>query len=114
MIRAGELRERVEFQRGVYTQNDSGGGDWVYNTILNTYAKVREVSPRSEVTASQDNLINLIEITIRYRPSVFLKIGDLIKWRGFTFTVAKNMKVDFLRTTITIQATSEMETSQRG
>lgn len=112
-LNAGELRELITIKRPERTQNDTGGIETTYKTLIaQTYASVKELTASADVIASQENLKTLVEIKMRYRPTN-IKIGDLIEWRGFNFVVAKSMKVDYLRTTITITAVSEMETTKR-
>lgn len=112
-MKAGELRELITVQKPTRVQNPSGGYSTEYTDILKgTYAKVTEVSASSEIIASQEDITSLVEFVIRYRPTE-IKIGYRILWRDFIFTVAKQMKVDFLRTAITITAKSEIETTLR-
>lgn len=116
MIPAGVLRELIKIQRPerVLIPDSGGAYETVYNDILpKTYAKVTEVSPSNEIIASQQNLKELVEFIIRYRQDINIQIGDRIIWREFNFTVASSMKVDPLRTRITITAVSEIEESNR-
>ena len=112
MIRAGELREKIQIQRPVRVANDSGGFDTVYETILNTFAMVVEDRSNPNLVASQENIYNYVHFKIRYRPEIFLKIADKIDWRGNNFIV-NNIKVDYLRTQIDIYVNSDIESSQR-
>lgn len=112
-LNAGELREIISIQRPERVSNGTGGYATTYQDLIpRTYASVIEVTPSADVIASQENLKTLVQIKMRYRPTI-IKIGDLIKWRGFNFVVASSMKVDALRTTITITAASEMESTKR-
>lgn len=113
MIPAGLLRENIRVKRSVKTENPAGGWttDWV--TVHETLAKVEEKKPSLDVIAQQENMSTFIEIKIRFNPNVNIKIGDRITWRGFVFTSMKPT-VDMLRTTITILAFSEIETTDRG
>jgi len=113
MISAGELKDKIVIERPENVSNGSGGFETVYTPILNTFARVREKQPSTDLIASQQNIYNVVEFLMRYRPQTFIKIGDRVTWRGFTFTVANSMIVDALRTSITILATAEMETSER-
>lgn len=112
MLRAGELRERLKVQRPTRTANGSGGMATTYTDILCTNAMVVEERSNPDLIANQENIINYVHFKIRFRPKVFLKIGDRLVWRGFNFTV-NNIKVDPLRTSIDIYVNSEMETSER-
>lgn len=111
-LSAGSLREKIQIQIPVRTPNGSGGYETTYEDFLNTYAAVTEINPSADVIASQQDLKTLVQFKIRYRPEN-IKIGYRIIWRDFIFTVASSMKVDHLRTTITITAASEIETSER-
>lgn len=112
MISAGSLREKLLIERPVRVANGSGGFDTTYEEVLNTFAMVVEERSNPELMANQENIINYVHFRIRYRPVIFIKIGDRLVWRGFNFTV-NNSKVDPLRTQIDIYVNSEMETSQR-
>ena len=111
-MRAGELREKVTVKRPVRTPDGSGGMDTAYDTILNSFAKVVEERSDPRMIANQEDIINYVHFAIRYRPQVFIKIGDRLVWRSFNFTV-NNIKVDPLRTRIDIFVNTEMETSER-
>lgn len=112
MLRAGELREKIIVQRPVRVQDNTGGFDTTYTTLLNTFAKVVEERSNPDLVANQENISNYVHFKIRYRPIVPLKIADRLVWRGFNFTV-NNIKVDPLRTSIDIYVNQEMETSER-
>lgn len=113
MIHAGELREIIKIQRPERVSNGSGGFETVYVDIIpKTYAKVTEVQASADLIASQENINTLVEFMIRYRPEN-IKIADVIEWRGHIFKVAQSMKVDPLRTTITITAFNTIEESNR-
>lgn len=109
---AGELREKIIVQRPVRVQDDTGGFDTTYTTLLNTFAKVVEERSNPDLVANQENISNYVHFKIRYRPTVPLKIADRLVWRGFNFTV-NNIKVDPLRTSIDIYVNQQMETSER-
>lgn len=112
-LNAGELREIIKIQRPVRVSNGSGGYETTYEDVIaKTYASVKEVAPSADVIASQQDLKTLVEFKLRYRPTN-IKIGYRIIWRDFIFTVASSMKVDPLRTAITITAVSEIEESNR-
>lgn len=113
VLHSGKLREQIAIKKPERTPNGSGGFTTEYvDVIPMTYAKVTEITPSADVIASQQDLKTLVEFKMRYRPTD-IKIGYRIIWREFIFTVASSMKVDPLRTTITITAVSEMETSNR-
>lgn len=113
-LHAGELRELITIKRPERIQNNTGGFVTEYQTLIErTYSSVKEVTASADVIASQENIKTLVQMKMRYRPTI-IKIGDLIEWRGFNFIVASSMKVDPLRTTITITAVSEMETTKRS
>lgn len=112
MISAGELREKIDFKRPVRTQNNSGGFDTVDNLFLSTYASVVEETSKPVLVANQENIVNYVHFKIRYRPNLFIKIGDKLEWRGFLYSV-NNIKVSKLRTQIDIFVNSDMETSER-
>lgn len=112
MLKAGELREKIIVQRPVRVQDNTGGFDTTYTTLLNTFAKVVEERSNPDLVANQENISNYVHFKIRYRPIVPLKIADRLVWRGFNFTV-NNIKVDPLRTSIDIYVNQQMETSER-
>ena len=111
-IRAGELREKLEFSRPTRTANGSGGFTTDYVPFLNTFAAIVEERSNPQLIASQENTVNQVHFKIRYRPDFPVKNADRMTWRGFIFTV-NNIKVDPLRTQIDIYCNSEMETSER-
>ena len=112
-ISAGSLRDKVLFQEPIRTSNGSGGHTTTYEDVLNTFAAVEEVSSNPYLIASQENIDQMVKITIRYRPVIPIENGYRAVWRGFNFTV-NNIKVDPLRTKIEILVHSEIETSARG
>lgn len=113
MVRAGELREKIQVSAPLRTPIGGGSHDTTYPTVkLNTFAAVVEARSNPEMIANQENIVNYVHFKIRYRPEVFLNIGDRLTWRGFYFIV-NNIKVDYLRTQIDIYVNSEMETSSR-
>lgn len=111
-IPAGELREKLFFQKPVRVSNGSGGQTTTYETYLNTFAKVVEERSNPQLIGSQENAVNYVHFKIRYRPDFPVKNADRLVWRGFNFTV-NNIKVDPLRTQIDIYVNSEIETSER-
>ena len=113
MVSAGRLREKIKFMRPIDVSNGSGGFDTTWEDVLNTFAAVEEVSSNPYLIANQENIDNLVRITIRYRPGIPIQNGYRAVWRGFNFIV-NNIKVDPLRTKIEILVHSEMETSMRG
>jgi len=113
MIKAGELREKLEFSRATRTPNGSGGFTTEYVPFLNTFAAVVEERSNPQLIGSQENAVNYVHFKIRYRPDLPIKNADRLVWRGFNFTV-NNIKVDPLRTQIDIYVNSEIETSQRN
>lgn len=113
MVSAGRLREKITFQEPVKVSNGSGGFDTTWTDVLDTFASVEEVRSNPYLIANQENIDQLVRITIRYRPVVPIENGYRAVWRGFNFIV-NNIKVDPLRTKIEILVHSEMETSMRG
>lgn len=109
---AGELREKILFERPVSVPIGGGGFDTEYEYLKETFAAVIEGRSRGELIASQDNIINSIHFAIRYRSDIFFQISDRITWRGFTYII-NNFKVDPLRTRIDIYVDAEMDTSSR-
>ena len=113
MVRAGRLREKITFQKPVKVSNGSGGFDDTWTDVLDTFAAVEEVRSNPYLIGGQENIDQLVKITIRYRPVIPIENGYRAVWRGFNFIV-NNIKVDPLRTKIEILVHSEMETSMRG
>lgn len=112
MIRAGDLNQKISIKRPASVQNASGGFATGYATVLNTFAKVREVRSNPDLIASQEGVSNLLEVLIRYRPVNPVRNGDVIEWRSFEYVV-NNMVVDPMRTYIMFTVVSEMNTSDR-
>lgn len=108
------LREKIQFIRVTATQSDTGE---LVNTESVFYspkgASVKEITPSNDTIIGQDAISMLIEVVIRYNPSVIIRIGDKIEWRGFRFN-ALSPKVDALRRWVTIKAFSEMENTDRS
>ncbi len=109
------MREKVVFKRSIQTQDPVTGQ--LINTVSIYYepkgASVKEITPSVDVVAQKQDLSTLIEVLIRYNPSVAIQNGDQIEWRGYYFT-ALAPKVDPLRRYITIKAFSAMETTDRN
>ncbi len=112
MIPAGELREKLNFQRATRVSNGSGGFTTTYGTSLFTFGAVVEERSNHQLIANQENIVNYVHFKLRYRADFPIKNSDRLTWRGFIFTV-NNLKVDPLRTEIHIYCNSEMETSER-
>lgn len=112
MIAAGKLDQHITFQEAVRTPNGSGGFDTTYATVLETFASVRELRSDPTLIAQQEDIKQVVEVIIRYRPDIPIVNGNRAVWRGFNFTV-NNMRVDPRRTSITMLLTSEIETSSR-
>ena len=99
MLGAGRLTERINVVRPTHIQR---GGHYFkqgfiennyvefeefemveeLNTILETYANVRELRVSNDMIASQEDITETLELTIRYRQDVHIKNGDKILWRG--------------------------------
>jgi head-tail adaptor len=114
MIKAGELREKIDFERKTVTKLDNGDLASEWNPLLSTFAKVTEKSGGYSYETGTVNGRSRIEVMIRYRPEIFIKIGDRVKWRYFTWIVENSPVVDPLRTKITFMATMALDTSQRS
>ena len=113
MIAAGELRDIIKIQEAQRVSDGSGGYETTFvDVISKTYAKVVEERSNGNLIANKEDIINTISFVIRYRPVEFLKVGYRIVWRGFNYTI-NNIKVDRLRTTISVYCNAEMETSER-
>lgn len=113
MVKAGELNQKIKVERPTRTSIGGGAFDTTYDEILSTFAAVKEQRSSPEMVADQENIYNYVHFKIRYRPDVFLNIGDRLVWRGFNYIV-NNIKVDPMRTQIDIYVNAEMETSKRG
>lgn len=112
MIRSGELRERVTFQRMTEVSKPGGGFQEIPVTYLETFASVRQEAPGADIIAQQQNLSGVLKVRIRYNPEIEIKVGDIILWRDFTLT-ALEPQVDYLRRFITIRSLSAIETTGR-
>jgi hypothetical protein len=107
------LREKVSFIRVTQDQDSTGQ---LVNTETVYYepkgARVRTLSASTDVIVQQQNQTSLIEVTIRYNPTVAILNGDIILWRGFRFNSMSPI-IDEMRTWVTIKAFSEIETTSR-
>ena len=112
MIRAGDLNQKISIKRPVSVQNASGGFATGYATVLSTFARVKEVRSNPDLIAAQENVSNLLEVLIRYRPINPVHNGDVIHWRSFEYVV-NNMVVDPLRTSIMFTVVANMQLSHR-
>jgi hypothetical protein len=108
------MREKVKFIRVTSNQDSTGQ---LLNSEKVFYepkgVDVKEVTPSVDVIAQQQNLTMMIEIKMRYNPTIAIINGDKIEWRGFRFN-ALSPKVDPLRRWITIKAFSEIESTNRS
>jgi hypothetical protein len=108
-----KLREKISFIRVSQTQDSTGQ---LVNTETVYYeprgSRVRTLSASTDVIVQQQNQTSLIEVTVRYNPTVAILNGDIIVWRGFRFN-AMSPIVDQMRTWVTIKAFSEIETTSR-
>lgn len=113
MIKAGELREKITIGRKTRTPNSSGGAAYAPAVLYETFARVRELKSDPSEVASKDNIKQLVEFMIRHRTDVHIENGDDLTWRGFDYKV-HSIKVDPMRTKITILAFQVMNTSRRS
>ncbi len=113
MISAGRLKDKIKIYRPTAVKNDSGGDVYSNNIYISTYAEVIELSSDPAEIAKQENIKQVIKVTIRYRPTLALSNGDLMEWRGSTF-VLNNFKVDAQRTSIEMYCTFVDNTSKRS
>lgn len=112
MIKAGELREKIQIMDSQRVANNSGGGTFTDLPLLDTFARVREIESDLSLVASQDNIRQLVEFMIRFRTDLEIVNGQTILWRGFKYKV-HSLKVDALRTEIKIVAFQVMDSSKR-
>jgi len=107
------LREKVSFIRVTQDQDSTSQ---LVNTETVYYeprgARVRTLLSSTDVIVQQQNQTSLIEVTVRYNPTVAILNGDIIVWRGFRFN-AMSPIVDEMRRWVTIKAFSEIETTSR-
>lgn len=82
MLGAGRLTERIDVVRPVRVQRPDGGFETELETVLNTYANVRELRVSNDLIASQEEFKESLEVIIRYRQDIHIKIGDKVLWRG--------------------------------
>jgi hypothetical protein len=106
-------REKIKFVRVTQTQDSSGN---LVNSEVVFYAPkavvVQELKPSVDLIVQQQNISQLIKVTLRYNPEVSIINGDKILWRSFRFN-ALAPKVDRFRKYIEIMAFSEIETTDR-
>lgn len=114
-MRAGSLNERVVFLAPTKVSDEAGGAVTTWEPILDTFARVRELSVSNDLIAQQNNVTGVLEFTIRYRQDVILKTGHKIDWRGRRFELIPNFAGGILnREYISIRAVAEIENSGDG
>ena len=113
MLASGSLRERIEILRPVRTPNGSGGNTTSYTSLFLTYSKVDQKKASTDIIASQANIIQPFEFTIRYRLDPVIQIGDRILWRSRNFEIL-GFDWDIKRTWITITAKTVNESTSNG
>lgn len=113
MINAGELRDKIVFERSVTTTESNYDLSYEWEELLSTFAKVREKSGGYSYETGSLNGQSRIEIVIRYRPEIPITIGDRVKWRGFEWIVENPPLVDYLRTSIKLEAVLHIKDSKR-
>lgn len=106
------MNQKISIKRPVSVQNASGGFATGYATVLSTFARVKEVRSNPDLIAAQENVSNLLEVLIRYRPVNPVHNGDVIHWRSFEYVV-NNMVVDPHRTSIVFTVVANMQVSHR-
>ena len=113
MINAGRLKDKIQIFRNTSTQNLSGGFDFVPVLYLSTFAEVLEVASNPDLIASQEDIKQLVKVTIRYRPDHSLSNGDVLEWRHHSL-ILNNFVVDPFRTKIEMFCTLILNTSGRN
>lgn len=101
MIPAGRLREKVAVERYEETVLPDGSRvmDWV--TVMETLAGVKLNDADLDTIASQDNLYQVVQFTVRYRSAPKILSGDRIKWRGRDLKI-HSFRADLLRTALVV------------
>lgn len=74
----GELRHRVTIQRRIDTTNDRGGPVETYEDWFESWAEVRDLTPREQFQAQQVGAEITKKVRIRYRPGLDEKCR--IRW----------------------------------
>lgn len=98
MVRAGRLSERIEIVRTeIHTRDENGDLKPMYVTIVQTFAAVKEAEFSNDMIASQEDWKETLEFTIRYRPTLDIKNGDSVVWRGRKFEIISNPSVQMTR-----------------
>lgn len=113
MIKAGELRDKIVFEASSTTVAGNGDISYEWEELISTFAKVREKSGGYSYETGSLNGQSRITIVIRYRPDVPITIGNRVQWRGFSWIVSNSPIVDYLRTSITMEATLQIANSNR-
>lgn len=80
-MRAGDLRERVEFHRVVLQQDALGGAVEQEEVLFSCWARVSVPSAKNDQVAGSERAVRSHEVTIR-KSSVDLQAGDVAVWRG--------------------------------
>lgn len=114
MIQAGELKDKISFERATNTTASNGDNVTIWNEVLNTFAKVVEKSGGYNYETGKVNSQARIEIWIRYRPVIPIQVGDRVQWRGFEWILENSPTVDPMRTVIKMNATLQVENSYRS
>lgn len=113
MIKAGDLTDVIKFERANNTQSHNGDLISTFSEYLSTYGKVEEKSGGYSFDTGKINSQSRIEITLRYRPDTSIITGDRVIWRGLSWLVENSAVVDSKRTTITMNAVLNIESTQR-
>lgn len=94
-MRAGDLRERVEFRRVVLDQDDLGGAVEQEQVLFSCWAKVSVPAARNDRVAGSEMAVRTHEVTIR-KFSVEPRTGDVAVWRGTRLKVLATRPTDDL------------------
>ena len=113
MIPRGALREYLEIERKSTVVQPDGSETVTWNPILTTHAAMKMSSGGLDVIASQDNISQVFQFTIRYRTDVVIQIDDRLLWRGRNMKLTK-IDFDVLRTHITLTCRAENESTSDG
>ena len=113
MLKAGDLRDKITFESSADFVADNGDRTYAWTEVLSTFAKVREKSGGYSYETGSLNGKSRIEIVIRYRTDVIITIGNRVNWRGFSWIVSNSPVVDYLRTSITMEAVLDVSSANR-
>lgn len=113
MITASELKDKIAFERSTITYTQAGDAQTTWTQYLSTLARVKEKSGGYSFETGKVNSKARIEIKMRFRPAQDIRVGDRVKWRGFSWIIENSPISDEYRTSIYMMATIDVANTYR-